>query len=1340
MGTADNDAPLDIFPVAIGEYQHHQNLPVDAEVSKVVQLLADYGGAEVPWEATLARDEKGVSDRLRRWAATSGYSFLYWVGHGDSNGLRAALAHTSSPKFIGEEGISPERLTHHIISREPHRDEDAWTVVVIEACKSARFVQLLSAAVDAAMLDGERRLLLIGVSSGEASTTLGRFSAALETALKGIYLGAEEIGLWDLAGQLQRNLPGSEIALKHLGDAVLRRSRPVPRGLAVPLDVLAEVEAVLEDLTIDERRHFIPKAQGGELGEVSWYFEGRARERLRIAKWLRDDSHGLLVVTGRAGSGKSALLGHLLVQSRPALRTVLTAHGLVDPLAGDERPPDDVFGISLHLTGLTSSEVVDRLAAEFRHDRNRSRDVHSTTVPELLRFAARAPTAILLDALDESFDPVTIARSVLRPLARVPGVKILVGTRSSTWEHIDRPAPDDRDILDALDVTDSADDIVVVTRDPTAIGRYARKRMLTAVRDQRIQATQGEIERFGSALEKTNHEFLFARLAIFEVLASPAVLTEGLGDLLASDHQRLFANAVTRLTDLAPVNGALLRAIGLAQGRGLPIRDGIWADLAEAVADRDDTMVHDNDIAQLLIDAAPYLMLDSEHEQTVYRLAHRTFQEYFAAITPDQSRGLHNAVAVRLMRHAKKEHLNAYAASYTSSHVGEAGRAAWELLASDGSVLDRLDPLAVAADAMRTAFGRFQLPDEIAGVIGAQHLLANAPTAHHTGLRQLATARHSDEPLLSTRSSEPSSAAWTVQWAGLVHQPLHRTILAHSAPLIGLAVLARGDGTAIVLSGSTDSSVRVWDPITGAEAAAPFFSDHAISALAGIPEPNLLAIGDVQGRVRIWNPLSTAGPLAQVTGQEPVTSLTALPGGRQFAVGRADGLVEVIDLSNPSQPVRKWRSPHPISTLAAFNRTFETSEQTWLAIGSEDGTAVLVDLFSGRVVEHAMPGHAAPVAFLFASPALGKLLSVDGAGIVRAWNTSTLIEDAPRMAVRGSAPGPVTVLPTSSDDAVVAIGTARGQVTLQQVGRRHWTPGRVTDVLTGHTGQVNALTTIPSAQDRTLLLVSGADDGTVRIWNAGLRTTGDDNHSYYVQASAVAAYGRPAKPLIVTAGVDGSLSFWNGSTGTSMGRASVSHGGATALASDRLDKVFVGTRHGALLRYDTSARRTAPPIAESPDPITQLSYLPEHDALIFLDAGGQMKLLRLHSGRAPVDYSSPKLAFTALSILPAGNSGSLMVGSDTSGRLHIFHPLTGTIYSSFRVGQDEVRSITYLPGTDTKLAVGTSNSLEIWDPFSRRHVENIHAAMSINALDSSSRGRIFAASSDGLLSIMIKQD
>ena len=54
--------------------------------------------------------------------------------------------------------------------------------------------------------------------------------------------------------------------------------------------------------------------------------------------------------------------------------------------------------------------------------------------------------------------------------------------------------------------------------------------------------------------------------------------------------------------------------------------------MANALKDDDSpVLVTENDIDDVLRDAGPYIMLDGEDGQSVYRLAHRTYKEFFLA-------------------------------------------------------------------------------------------------------------------------------------------------------------------------------------------------------------------------------------------------------------------------------------------------------------------------------------------------------------------------------------------------------------------------------------------------------------------------------------------------------------------------------------------------------------------------------------------------------------------------------------------------------------------------------------------------------------------------------------
>ena len=159
-----------------------------------------------------------------------------------------------------------------------------------------------------------------------------------------------------------------------------------------------------------------------------------------------------MIVTGRAGAGKSALLGNVYQYTRPELREILIRGGHIERVANEEeRPPDNAFDVIVHLTGVTTSELVHRLA-----------DAIGVALPvgelaesgqdleSLLDSLGDRPFTVLVDALDEAQEPATIASTVLRRLAALPRTRVVVGTRASTREGPDQPYTADEDLLVAL--------------------------------------------------------------------------------------------------------------------------------------------------------------------------------------------------------------------------------------------------------------------------------------------------------------------------------------------------------------------------------------------------------------------------------------------------------------------------------------------------------------------------------------------------------------------------------------------------------------------------------------------------------------------------------------------------------------------------------------------------------------------------------------------------------------------------------------------------------------------------------------------------------------------------
>jgi WD40 repeat protein/transcriptional regulator with XRE-family HTH domain len=1435
-------AAVQLFPVVIGHYSDPAwpELDLEAEAGRLQDLLAGFGAAQHKWGAPVKQRGAGaVERRLRDWAESAGRpdtppsTLLYWAGHGSSDGTRAALAHADSPNPVGEFGVTPEELAHAIRARQAALaareaadgagDGQGWALVVVDASRAGRFVQLLVAALDA-YPDPPRRVLLLGVDRDDA-TAVARFSDVLRTALTTTFKADERIMLTDLADQLQRLLGGSCVvrAMDGLNYAALVPvTTPVASQLAASLDVLQHLEEVLEELEPDERRHFLVKAQGAEHGELSWFFEGRERERARITAWLRQAGSGMLVVTGRAGSGKSALLGNVLVHSLPGLRDALARRGLIAALPPDQALPDDVFDVAIHLSGLTLTQVTSRVAAAAGLGPLPSQSNPGVGIATDLDWLAdrlserSAPFTVLADALDEAPEPLETAFSLLARIAALPGVRVLVGTRASTSETPDAPAADE-DLLDALAADPAASGTrdgraagggaslrVWVGSDREAIRRYVSNRLRAArehgVAGRAVPDLAGvrdeDIERVAAEVSDRDREFLFARLAVYELIASPRLLTPGrawsLRALLDGGHQDLFARALLRLADHDDRYPILLQALSLARGRGVPEADGIWAIIAATLAPAPEPGAADPDrdpawalaIGRLLEQAAAYIAVDTHAadydvggdpgnpasrpglsgrtgSETVYRLAHRTFVEYFTAHagTARQALAEHRRRAASALLSAANRiaancpsRIPPYLARHLSGHAADAGL--WDELADHPRVLDGLDPQAVTADATRTLLGRRSVPAPVAGVVGAREALARAMPADRAGLRQLATAIHSQRQVL-----DEETVGWGVAAAQAGSATMHVRLAGHTGAVCKVRSLTLPDGRLALASAAYDGTIRLWDPLAAAPIGTPVAA-HAdtvedICVITQPAGPDLLASVGGDGLVRIWDP-ATGRPIGEpLRGHDGhVLGVCELPDDDDdprtlVASGGIDGTVRIWDLALGCQVDELRGHTGAVYGLCALPGQGDGGRSLLASVG-EDGTVRIWDPALGRQVGDPLRGHDAVVYSVCVLPGQdvgGRTLlaSAGEDGTVRIWDLALGRQIGEPLRGHAAAVYSVCVLPGYHVGGRTMLATAGEDGTVRiwdlAVGREIGEP------LRGHAGRVWGVCALPGRDalgrpdGRTLLATSG-HDGTARIWDPAVgREIGGSRRGRIGLVWGICAVpgqdqaGQPdGRTLLAITGHDGSTRIWDPATSRQVGEPLSGHtarvwgicavpgqdpdgqpGGRTLLATAGQD----GT---ARIWDPATGQQVGEPMSEHTGPVYGICALPDQDpggrtlvvstgddgtARIWDPATGRRvgEPLRGHNGHVWSACALPDQE-------TAGHSGTrtLVVTGGDDGTARIWDPATGQqVGEPLRGHVGHVYGVCALRGQPpdgrTLIATGgIDGTARIWDPATGQQV------------------------------------
>jgi WD40 repeat protein len=868
------DGSVRLHIIAVGEYDQAREAPqpnlapaIYKDAARIAKVLEDGIGARlaarVPHPKAAEANRTWLLDRLSEWEGSGSddarSSVLVWIGHGNSTGSKAWLSASDAGAFEGARSLDVAALAESLQREWTRRERDpsAWTIVILQACKAAAIASKLLGE----LAEGEipQRTVLI-FAGGESETHLEVVADALERAIASYSDNDVEIHVPDFVDRV-----ASYLQVKRGGNAyplALANARPIPRervfpdGITATQDVVDALTEAVAELEEDERSHFLEKARGGEQGELAWFFQGRETEQKSIAKWLRTSQQGVRLVTGTPGSGKSALLGTVLMHSRPRLRGVLQAGEFIDPIPLAALPPDDVFDAVLTLTGQTMPAVLARLEASAGIVTGADGTTYADRV-DALTTALRErdePFTVMLDALDEAEDPLLIAATILRPLARAAGCRMLIGTRTSTNLTLDRPDPGDVNILDALGVDKRFSRIDLAT-DSDAVREYVLKR-LRAAREHDLD--EAEIDLIANRLKDDDASFLRARLVVHEILANPGGRQDR-PSLLTGTTSELFAMALARLEGQRPAFGALLRSLAFAEGRGLPQADRIWAVAASALSGG--VEVTADDIDDVRRAAAPYLMLDGESGHTVFRLAHRSFQEL---LDPDpsteRSRAARDAISRAMLRLAQERvkadpdvPLHSFLRRHLPAYVAAANL--WAELAATPDVLDRLQFRALASHAYRSLFGRADVPREIAAAIAARDAARDDPHARRWQ-RLIGRSRGSD-----LERFDEDTGALRLDWIARTNPELLSLLLAHDCT--AATTVPTGSATATrAVTALMEGHPVVWDLQTAERIMAltsPWMSVAAADMLAVRAKDgsDLLVVSYRDGGIVFWNLTST---------------------------------------------------------------------------------------------------------------------------------------------------------------------------------------------------------------------------------------------------------------------------------------------------------------------------------------------------------------------------------------------------------------------------------------------------------------------------------------------------
>lgn len=631
-----NPARVKVVIVAHSTYDHWDQLTHLDEAAGDLALALSHDGSS--YDLSLSDLLKGgtrrqVEDSLGSWLQALNPKdrlLLYWAGHGTSDS-----GHYLVTKESPRHQLTPlQAFKAEVLGEIVAKCRAEKILLMIDTCYSSdgarQIGEIVGRIVSAqTALPGQNRFIGVipsahSLDKAKEATYCRKLVEVLAGEGKG-FRSWEDGDQWIRAGDLRDSLIG---AIAHEMGETWQPPLPVFTGIGEQFlpnprfrrRGATDVETARQGLRVPDALVFA--GRGIEVQEGGWYFTGRTTVLVELVEWLRNRSAGLAVLTGDPGSGKSAILGHLVMLSHAVFRTEAKDAGAGFDFSDSTVPPLDSIDVAVHAKGKNLFQCAQQIAEPLGillPAETEQLFFDERLLIDSIKNHKRNPLVIILDALDESRDPIGIA-TFLRGLAHEGGVKVLVGSRRSPDGRVASEKEDRHARLRSIFGHDvfliDLDDAPATTED---ISRYVRSRLSNSRHHNR----PNEIASVANRIAHQAHGiFLYARIVVrtlqdAEQLDAP--LPDSPLDALATDLRERFGQDAPR------VNG-LLAGLAWVEGEGVSRR--AWPYLATA-ASESDSVYSAEDVTWVLNKAGWHILQTQEADQTVYRLIHQVFAEHY---------------------------------------------------------------------------------------------------------------------------------------------------------------------------------------------------------------------------------------------------------------------------------------------------------------------------------------------------------------------------------------------------------------------------------------------------------------------------------------------------------------------------------------------------------------------------------------------------------------------------------------------------------------------------------------------------------------------------------------
>ncbi len=331
-----------------------------------------------------------------------------------------------------------------------------------------------------------------------------------------------------------------------------------------------------------------------------------------------------------------------------------------------------------------------------------------------------------------------------------------------------------------------------------------------------------------------------------------------------------------------------------------------------------------------------------------------------------------------------------------------------------------------------------------------------------------------------------------------------RSFHEHTTDVPALAVGRNGD---LIVTGSADRTLRLWDPSTGKVLAVWLGHTGAVRSVDFSADGKTVVSSGDDGTVRVWDVDKALASVALLADGAPYVVKWS-PDGRQLAIANHAGVIRIWDPAT-GRPIREFKaSDEPIVVL-----DFSPDWRRVLVGSNRAGPLGVWDVESGTPLL-LLADTAIAVSDAVFSPDGGRIITAGRNGRLRVWDARTGREMA-EVGRDSSSKAVPSRLQWSQDGRTLLVGWDDGAIGV--IEPEHW-------ALRGRwslgAGGITALLRVPGKSD----FVIGTSTGSLIVWDSrsGKALRRWKGHAERIYGAAFDPAGR----RLITTAADGTAKLW----------------------------------------------------------------------------------------------------------------------------------------------------------------------------------------------------------------------